>query len=104
MNEFKLTPSQKKTLDQFRKEIEKEMISDNVTYEFKKWEISTGYGGMIYVVSEYGLVDDEGTMASVFARDHRHVVIGKRGAIKLLNPKKKTNAHGMFYAVHGLTS
>jgi hypothetical protein len=77
--------------------------------ESKKFEVKNA-DGRTFVVLEVGMVGDEGSAASIYCRDYRHVVIGKRGGIELLNPKptKRTKkvfktAGGWFNAVHALT-
>lgn len=52
---------------------------------------------------EVGMVGDEGTMASIYCRDRRVLVIGPRGGLTLLNAKDKSKNTGWFEAVHGLT-
>ena len=50
-----------------------------------------------------GMVDDEGTLAQAFCRDYRHIMIGERGGLELMNAKKKSESRGRFYAVHAAT-
>lgn len=52
---------------------------------------------------EVGMVGDEGTMASIYCRDRRVLVIGPRGGLTLLNAKDESKNTGWFEAVHGLT-
>jgi len=56
-----------------------------------------------YVLIETGLVGDEGTAASFYCRDYRHIAISKRGGLTLLNPKRKRESLGFFNCVHSLT-
>ncbi len=59
-------------------------------YEFKTFELTYGYGGRLYLVTEVGGKTDEGTMAAIFCRTRRHIVIGPRGGLESLNgPKSK---------------
>jgi hypothetical protein len=74
------------------------------TREVKKFEVSSREGtNQTFVVIEIGMVGDEGSLASVFCRDYRHIVIRKRGGLTLLNPKNKKFSRGWFHAVHALT-
>lgn len=56
-----------------------------------------------YVVIETGLIGDEGSAASIFCRDYRHIAIGKNGGLTLMNPKRKRESLGFFNCVHSLT-
>lgn len=56
-----------------------------------------------YVLIETGLIGDEGSAASIFCRDYRHIVIKKNGGLTLLNPKRKRESLGFFHCVHSLT-
>lgn len=73
--------------------------------EIKKFSMTydeeLGHG---FVVVETGMLDDEGTMASLVCRDYRHVHVTQSGAVKLMNPKTKGQACGWFNVVHGLVS
>lgn len=72
--------------------------------EVKKFELAHFPGGSTtFMVIDIGLIGDEGTMASVFCRDYRHIAISKRGGLKLLNPKVKRNAEGRWNVIHALT-
>ena len=59
-------------------------------------------GSFVSVCTTYGLPSDEGTAASIFCRDERQVFIGKRGGIKLADPKSSNHSQGMFWSVRGL--
>ena len=74
-------------------------------YEVKTFEVVCSFGGGVSVVVETGRIGDEGTAASILCRDYRHVRIGKRGGITLLNAKSKSNKKrlGWFAAVHYAT-
>lgn len=52
-------------------------------YQFKTFELVRGWGATVFVRAEVGLVGDEGTMASVLARDNFHFCIGERGGVKV---------------------
>ncbi len=52
-------------------------------YEFKQFEINqVGEGKSIFVHLETGLINDEGTMAAIYARDRYGFCIGKRGGLE----------------------
>jgi len=73
-------------------------------HEVKKFEVTHFKGGsQTFVTVETGLVDDEGTMASVVCRDYRHIAISKRGGLKLLNAKVKRDSEGFWNVLHKLT-
>lgn len=61
---------------------------------------------LVFMVIEVGSPNDEGTLASVFCRDRRHIMIGPNGGCTLLNPKVKgkTRNRGVFHCVHNLTA
>lgn len=61
---------------------------DAANYEFKRIEVAVRHGS-VYLVTEHGMKNDEGTMASVLCRDYRHVAVGERGQLRLLNAKNK---------------
>jgi hypothetical protein len=50
-------------------------------YEFKRFALSWGWGGRLFLVTEVGSKTDEHTMAAVFCRNHRHIVLGPRGGL-----------------------
>ena len=59
-------------------------------YEFKAWEVKE-YESFVSVLLETGLKGDEGTWASIIARDRAHLFIGKRGGITY--PVSKNKRH-----------
>ena len=66
--------------------------------------ITKGYHKVFGSLSiRVGIVDDEGTLAQAFCRDYRHIHIGERGGLELMNAKKKSKSCGRFYAVHAAT-
>jgi len=93
---------QAETLEWLRKEILRHDGLQDVTdnYEYKFWEIS--YGDhvdrrghrLVFLVSEVGRKNDEGTMAEIYARRHRHICIGAKGGVTLLNAKRRDQAKG----------
>lgn len=53
-----------------------------------------------YVWLIVGMTGDEGTYASIFARDTRSVIIGKNGGFELLNGKRQSYRYGRFNAIY----
>ena len=53
-------------------------------YEYKRFEV-TEHGAFVCVISEVGLIGDEGTAASILCRTRRQIHISKRGGTKLMN-------------------
>ena len=70
------------------KAIQNEVMEDWVRpgYELKNWEVNENEY-FVSVVVEVGLIGDEGTFASILARNHAHIFIGKNGG--LTYPTKK---------------
>lgn len=64
-------------------------------YEYKQWNIERIHSKAISLIVEVGQKGDEGTMAEVFARDRRHIFIGPRGGMRLVNAKNKRKARGV---------
>lgn len=56
-----------------------------------------------FVTIETGLIGDEGSAASIYCRDYRHIAIAKNGGLTLLNAKRKRESLGRFHAVYSLT-
>lgn len=82
-----MTAAQQRVVDLLRVEILKRHGSPD-RYEYKTFDVDDR-GSLVFVLAEVGLKGDEGTMASVFARTRRHVAIGKRDGMRLLNAVKK---------------
>lgn len=56
--------------------------SDKSKYEFKRFEVKPIDGcDIVSLIIETGLVGDEGTMASIFARDYCQLFIGTKGGV-----------------------
>lgn len=73
-----MTKVQEKAIEDVRNLVNRELYSDK--YEIKRWEVNDGeYFVSLFV--EYGLKEDEGTYAEIFARDNAHLFIGKKGGI-----------------------
>jgi len=90
-----MTPSQKKAVEWFKREFFD--YNSHVTkedYEYKEWEVQDHDYGMVSIVAEVGMKNDEGTMAAVFCRARKHVFIGKKGGFSWYdnNAHKRVNA------------
>lgn len=94
---YQLTKSQERTIEYLRKK-----FSPREGYEFKKNEVELDTFDcvgkektIVYLHIETGLIDDEGSLAEVFARTRRWFRIGKRGGIKSFdgNSSNWKNSH-----------
>lgn len=91
--------------------LQKLYSSTSDAYEIKKFEVTehnhkTFRGKektLVFIIVETGLKGDEKTMASIFAREYRHLLIKERGGVELLNAKKSSQKHGWFNAYYALT-
>lgn len=87
-----MTEKQAKTVEWLRKEIIRHdgygKHADK--YEYKTFEVEEIGYGIVTVYSVVGLKGDEGTMAAILCRTTRHIAIGPRGGMKLLNSRKGT--------------
>lgn len=72
-------------------------------YEVKQQEVTTSDSGIAFLIIETGMVEDEGTMAAIFARSRRHIAVTPRGGIQLLNAKRERSSRGFRNAIHSLT-
>ncbi len=58
-------------------------------YEYKRFDVKESpETGQVFLLTEVGLKNDEGTMASILCRSSRHIAIGKKGGLTLLNARK----------------
>lgn len=73
-----MTKAQEKALNKIRKLVENQFYNDE--YEIKKWEVEENEF-FVSLVVVYGMKNDNGTLAEVFARDHAQLFIGKKGGI-----------------------
>lgn len=98
-------PKHQEKVDRFiRSVLEKNSHGGLTQVEIKSLEISHYAGSsQTFININVGMVGDEGTAASVFGRDHRLVVIGKRGGYELLNGKKPSYRYGRHNALYALT-
>lgn len=67
-------------------------------YEFKEFKLTYGFGRHLFLIATVGRKDDEGTMAAILCRNHRHLIIGVKGGIKSLTAPKGKNL-GLFNAL-----
>jgi len=73
-------------------------------HEYKRFDVEVKHG-QVYLLTEVGRKNDEGTAAAILCRTRRHIAIGPRGALKLLNPKREGHKplRGWFEVVHAQT-
>lgn len=86
-----MTKAQEKALNKIRKLVENQFYNDE--YEIKKWEVEENEF-FVSLVVVYGMKNDNGTLAEVFARDHAQLFIGKKGGVTY--PVSKTLKNGNF--------
>ena len=83
-----MTKSQEKAIERIKKITENTLFFNDTDYEIKTWEITENkFFVNLYLVT--GLKNDEGTYASIFARDRAQFFIGKKG--KVTYPINKKN-------------
>lgn len=86
-----MTNAQKDTLDQIKKEIPYFDFYDRPDlFEIKKWEVKETDYGCVIVSFVTGPIGDDGTLASILCRKHRHFFIGVRGGVTAYKYNKKT--------------
>jgi len=98
-----MTPQQQKTIEWLRAEIMRVdgLGAHQADHEYKEFKITEQpETGLVYLLTVVGQKDDEGTLAAVFARTRRHIKIGKRGSLQLLNAKegKKVTGYAVTYS------
>jgi len=62
------------------------------SYEIKSIEaeyVECGFNGLVFLLVVTGLIGSDGTMAEVFTWDRRHIAIGPRGGLHLMNARLK---------------
>lgn len=100
--EDRITPAQAKAIERLKQQIVvRHSLGHPEEHEFKKFETNF-FHGVLFLVSEYGRKNDEGTMASVLCRDYRHFKLGRKGKITLLNAKDKKKYVGLFHSCNAL--
>ena len=83
---MKLTAKQEQVLNSLKRDILEHDGMGSNEYEYKGWEVTEAYGNRVFLSSTVGMVNDKGTMAEIFCRPHRLIVIGPNGGTTLLNP------------------
>ena len=83
-----MTKSQEGAIAKIKRLAEENLYSEK--YEIKEWEV-VEYDSFISVVVETGLKGDEGTWASIIARDRAHLFVGTHGGITY--PVSKNGKH-----------
>lgn len=86
---------QQTTVDNLRRDI---LLHDGLgerfvsEYEYKQFEVTeTKDTGTVFVYSEVGHKNDEHTLGSVLCRTIRHLAIGHKGGVRLLNPRGRNS-------------
>lgn len=83
-----MTKAQQNKIDMIRKQAENLHGDFSKNYEIKQWEVEE-YDTFVSLVVEVGIIGDENTYASIYARDRLHVFIGKKGGVTI--PIYKSN-------------
>ena len=83
-----MTNSQQNKINMIRNQAKNLHGEYSKNYEIKQWEIEE-YDNFISLVVEVGMIGDENTYASIYARDRLHVFIGKKGGVTI--PIYKSN-------------
>lgn len=84
-----MTRAQELTIEKIKKEIPHFDFYNSDNYEIKEFEVEENeYFVSVYFVT--GMKNDNGTMASLLCRKHRHAFIGKNGGIKVPRRNGKT--------------
>lgn len=83
----KMTKAQEKRVEQIREQVlQNDGYGDK--YEYKQFEVKVMEWGDVSVVTEVGRIRDEGTILSIVGRTRRHIFVGPKGGMKLVNPAK----------------
>ena len=72
-----ITPSQQRIIERYRGQML--ATAGGGGQEFKRFETTMLEHGIVSLCAEVGLVNDEGTAASIFARDRWQIFIGRSG-------------------------
>lgn len=72
-----MTKAQEKAIEKIQKLVQSELYED---CEIKTWEINENKHFASLII-EYGMINDEGTMAAIIGRNRAQLFIGKRGAV-----------------------
>ena len=86
-----MTRQQERKINLIRDYMNNYMGKHSDAYEMKEEEIvDLGVGGIVSVVMETGMKEDEGTMAAVLCRNRIHVFIGPKGGVTCISTNRKT--------------
>lgn len=87
-----MTSKQKKTVELLTKAIEKnDFFGHPEDHEFKKFEVIEMDNGIVELLCESGLKNDEDTLAYALCRRTRQIFIGKNGGLRCYDNTKKNN-------------
>jgi hypothetical protein len=89
------TPSQAKTFESWW--LARFEYDDAETHEIKSLEFQPHGRGGLYVNVTVGRKNDEGTMASVIARDHYYLILGQKGALESYDGDKWIKGREAYY-------
>lgn len=90
-----MNDKQKRMVEWLRKEIIAYDGYHKEEYEYKTFEVKE-CDFFVEVYSVVGMIGDEHTLASSFARTRRQIFIGKRGGLTLANTAKLNKKTGRF--------
>ena len=104
-----MTPQQAQTVEWLRREIlvTRNRYLDTPRYEYKQFDVKEmessveGYPSIVTVSAIVGSFGDEGTLNEIYGREHRHISVGPRGGVTLLNAKagwNKVKGRAVLYA------
>lgn len=86
-----MTKAQELTIEKIKRAIPEFDYYNSDNYEVKKWKVTEEEEfGIVFLYFVTGMKNDEGTMAEVICRKHRHCVIGKNGGIQCFRKRGKT--------------
>jgi len=68
-------------------------------YEFKRFEIKVSERKLVFVTTTVGSKTDEGTWGMI-SRTNRHILVGPRGGVELLNAKEGKKVRGYWNVTH----
>ena len=76
-----MTKAQERTIEAIKNRVaEFDFYGRPEQYEIKRWEVTEEHG-IVCLVFETGMKNDEGTMASILCRKKRQVFISPKGSI-----------------------
>ena len=86
-----MTRQQERKIEVIRNYMNGYMGRHSDGYEMKEEHIEElGVGGIVSVVMETGMKEDEGTMAAILCRNRIHVFIGPKGGVTCISRNRKT--------------